>query len=395
VSGIKNPNHDMSGNSRLLAPNAEVDRLLDAADELHKLARSLDEAGHSAVALHLHSAASSLDLELPQKPGWWSNAFNGQDGRGRLFLKILEVLQPAVLVETGSFRGTTTGFFAERFKGPIFTCEVDPRWYLTAKATLARFPHVDIRRQDSREFLEALSVEIKNDMLLYYLDAHWQNDLPLSGEIELILASDRSAAIMIDDFAVPFDPEYGFDDYGPGKSLTLELLANINPKGASLFFPTLPACEETGARRGCAVIGVGRAASILAELPELRRYDWPARSGVIVAVELATPPPPDMEPVRRLVMARAFETELVAARVEIDSLRGDLERRRAEVDALHGDLEARRAEVDALHGDLEARREEVDALHRETDVLRTSSSWRITGPLRAASRLFKRLFNTA
>lgn len=254
---------------------AEAALLLAAADQFHEIALSLDSIGSSDAALHLHSAASVLDQSLPKKQGWWSAPFNSQLGRRQLFMRMLDAIQPAAIIETGTFRGTTTAFMAKNFDGAIFTCELDPRWYLTAQADLTSFANVQIRRQDSRDFLKDVLADAKGDPLLFYLDAHWREDLPLKGELEIILSSDRTAAIIIDDFAVPFDLEYGFDDYGPGKTLAVELLAEVDPKGATLFFPTLPAREETGPRRGCAVIGVGRAASQLNDLAELRRYDWP------------------------------------------------------------------------------------------------------------------------
>jgi predicted O-methyltransferase YrrM len=141
----------MSHQFELIRPTAEVELLVAAADEFHALARSLDDAGHRAIGLHLHGAASALDRALPQQSGWWSNAFNSQEGRSDLFLRIIGALSPAALVETGTYRGTTTGFMADHFAGPIFTCESDTRWYLTARANLARFPQVNVRNQDSRD----------------------------------------------------------------------------------------------------------------------------------------------------------------------------------------------------------------------------------------------------
>jgi hypothetical protein len=59
---------------------------------------------------------------------------------------------------------------------------------------------------------------------------------------------------MIDDFAVPGDPQYGFDDYGPGKVLRMEYLLQFANAGLSYFFPSLPADRETGKQRGCVVV---------------------------------------------------------------------------------------------------------------------------------------------
>ena len=61
---------------------------------------------------------------------------------------------------------------------------------------------------------------------------------------------------MIDDFEVPGDPGYGFDDYGPGKRLTAQYLPDEDLAGWRRFYPSLPSSEETGARRGsCVLVG--------------------------------------------------------------------------------------------------------------------------------------------
>jgi hypothetical protein len=55
--------------------------------------------------------------------------------------------------------------------------------------------------------------------VFFHLDAHWEGDLPLQEEIEIILGRFPNFLIMIDDFRVPGDSGYGFDDYGRGKML--------------------------------------------------------------------------------------------------------------------------------------------------------------------------------
>ena len=235
-------------------------------------------------ALHLHEAASAIDQSLPALSGWWSSAFNGQDGRRRLFLQLLDMLRPVTVVETGTFRGTTTAFIADHFVGRIFTCEIEPRWDLTAQARLADYANVEMHQTDSRALLRILLAEQPAGTVSYYLDAHWQDDLPLREEIDLILAYGQPAVIMIDDFAVPTDPDYRYDDYGPGKTLSVALLTGVASRGAGLFFPTLPACEETGARRGCAVIGVGSVVtSALGGLAGLSPHPWPEAADEVLA----------------------------------------------------------------------------------------------------------------
>ena len=107
----------------------------------------------------------------------------------------------------------------------------------------------------SRAFLTAVLPTLPtNRPVLYYLDAHWHDDLPLAEEIRCILGYSLYSVIMIDDFRVPWDAGYGFDYYGPDKSLDLGLLSFLAGTPARIFFPTLRADEETGGKRGTCVI---------------------------------------------------------------------------------------------------------------------------------------------
>jgi hypothetical protein len=57
---------------------------------------------------------------------------------------------------------------------------------------------------------------------------------------------------MIDDFEVPGDPGFGYDDYGSEKALNQKYIAP--PHGLTIFYPSAPSREETGRWRGCAVL---------------------------------------------------------------------------------------------------------------------------------------------
>ena len=63
--------------------------------------------------------------ELGQNLG---GPFNGQEFRRRIFREILGA-EPKVdvIVETGTYRGTTTEFMATTSGLPVFTVEADPR----------------------------------------------------------------------------------------------------------------------------------------------------------------------------------------------------------------------------------------------------------------------------
>ncbi len=91
------------------------------------------------------------------------------------------------------------------------------------------------------------------DKVLFYLDAHWVEDLPLRDELDIIFANWDNTVVMIDDFEVP-DSDYGYNDYGPTKTLNLSYLRPLEHLDYSVFYPAADASEETGKRRGCVVL---------------------------------------------------------------------------------------------------------------------------------------------
>ncbi len=257
----------------------EAERLArqqEAADSYHRLALELEAAGLTEAALIGFQAAASLDLLNPVLQQSFGGPFNGQERRREIFKGILAHLLPGAVVETGTYRGTTTEYIAGIFSGPIFSCEVDTRCFLASRRKLARFAHVEIAQCDSRRFLrEALDKLPPGAPILIYLDAHWGADLPLREEIEIVLTFGRDAAIMIDDFEVPFDQGYGFDDYGAGGRLSLALLEFVKDRSIRLFFPSTASERETGARRGSVVLATSpRVAAALAEVGGLVGGDW-------------------------------------------------------------------------------------------------------------------------
>ena len=158
-------------------------------------------------------------------------------------------------METGTFRGTTTNFFAE-FGVPVYSAETDPQNYAFAKRNTRKSrDRIRIFLADSRGFLRKLADDgsVPKSRVFFYLDAHWGADLPLAEEIDIIFSNWENSVIMIDDFEVPGDT-YGYDDYGPKAALNGDYLDRLGHKGIIRFYPTLPAAEETGSKRGCVVL---------------------------------------------------------------------------------------------------------------------------------------------
>jgi hypothetical protein len=89
-----------------------------------------------------------------------------------------------------------------------------------------------------------------------YLDAHWWERLPTAEEVAIVLKGTDQAVIAVDDCFVPYDAGYGYDIYA-GVAVSIDLLDL--PSTAAAAYPSLPALEETGGRRGTLYVGHGDA----------------------------------------------------------------------------------------------------------------------------------------
>jgi len=198
-------------------------------------------------------------LDYWRRPKWretWGGPFNGQVLRQRLFVDLCSRLRFAAIVETGTHRGSTTAYFRQTTRVPIHSFESVARHHGFACARLWRARGVHLHFGDSREGISALasSGALPLGPVFFYLDAHWSEDLPLREEIDLAFGHWPQAVVMIDDFAVPDDPGYGFDDYGAGKALTLVYLGPRTAPPTAIWFPAGRSSAETGARRGCILL---------------------------------------------------------------------------------------------------------------------------------------------
>jgi FkbM family methyltransferase len=194
----------------------------------------------------------------PERRNAWGGPFNGQVYRRQLFESILSNVRPGAIVETGTHIGTTTEFMAGA-GFPIYTIEGHPRNHGYARARLWRKRNVTARLGDSRTELRALFEgplrSMKHEAIFFYLDAHWNHDLPLAEELDIICSRCSNAVVMVDDFEVPGDSGFGYDDYGVGKVLTADYLVPATKSHSlALFYPAYSSAQETGARRGCVVL---------------------------------------------------------------------------------------------------------------------------------------------
>ena len=230
-------------------------------------------------------------LRAPELGAEWG-PFNGQTARQALFVEIVTKARPQALVETGTSLGATTELMSQTGL-PVFTIELYPRHYGFARARFWRKRNIKLLHDDSRTGLRRLFdgplQALAGHTLFFYLDAHghvFGDDLPLAEELDIVFRRCPSAVVMIDDFEVPSDAGYGYDDYGRGKALisgyirpaiSAHQLRACYPSTPSFAdYPSTPMAAEGLAasgrlRRGCVVLAKEAChGPVLASIPLLR-----------------------------------------------------------------------------------------------------------------------------
>jgi hypothetical protein len=204
------------------------------------------------------SALCAIDyFRFPERRMAWGGPFNGQAGRRAIFNAIVSTVAPALILETGTYLGTTTELMAETGIATV-SVEGNARNFGFARMRLRRFRNVELRlgdtRIEARRVLDLHRSALEARPLFAYLDAHWNEDLPLAEELDIVFGR-CPTAVVVDDFRVPDDPGYGYDDYGRGKALDQSYVAPaVAAHRLAVLYPVLRSAEETGQRRGCAVL---------------------------------------------------------------------------------------------------------------------------------------------
>jgi predicted O-methyltransferase YrrM len=208
--------------------------------------------GERAVALGLASADYWF---RPSLKALYGGPFNDQKARAQLCGQLAALGGIQAVVETGTYRGTTTLFLARSFQTPVHSVEIDPRYHYYARWRTRSVPNIRLSLGDSRQFLRELAHDpaVPKHDVFFYLDAHQPGNVPLSEELDLISRNWDQPLVMIDDFEVPGDPGYGFNEYGPGQRFGTELFSATTRK-YRYFYPATSSGEETGYRRGCILL---------------------------------------------------------------------------------------------------------------------------------------------
>jgi hypothetical protein len=216
--------------------------------------------------------AGAIDLLRPSI-GRGFGPFNGQERRTEAVRRIFARIDIASIMESGTYRATTTLKLRELDEAPIATIEANSRFYYYSRMRLLFQPRVTVFRGDSARVLRRLANRPpwNRNPAFFYLDAHGQEALPLRDELETIVNGWRDFVVLVDDFMVPGDPGYGYDDYGPGRALEPAILEPLVGRAVSTYWPAAPSSSETGRRRGWVVLASsGAMDDALRTLAELR-----------------------------------------------------------------------------------------------------------------------------
>ena len=207
-----------------------------------------------------------------RRGGYQAAPFHFQSGRIGMFENIIKACDIEQIVETGTYIGSTAAWFAG-FGLPVYTVEANPRLAHFAKLRFSANPLVQTAMMDFVMFLKRLASapECTGKVTLFYLDAHWGKQLPLADEMRVVAEAFPRCVIAIDDFMVPDDPGYAFDDFGPGKRLDLDYVKRIESQTSPYFF--LCCRAQTRMARGVDVLCSPRTGGSLTNLGALMRCE--------------------------------------------------------------------------------------------------------------------------
>jgi hypothetical protein len=377
VAGLIEPLMNAIAGQEHLLSNGEIMAALSGnlstGDDFAVLADRFISFGLGAAAEVAFEAAARMDFEDESLKEEWGGPFNGQRCRQTMFEQLVSCLGFSAIVETGTFRGSTTQFMADRTDVPLFSCELSQRFFHFAKMRLVALKNVRLFCQDSRTFLnEILDAGAVPGPAFFYLDAHWNQDLPLWDEIKIIFGARTDAVVMVDDFRVPGDIGFGYDDYGPAKCLSvLNLRPNLTSE-VELFFPRYPSAAESGAKRGVVVLARRTLADLIVRgVPSLDLMQWRQAMLLDSIVTQAVSAERDVSLRGRVA---ELENAVEVQRARVAELENTAERQRARVAELENTAELQRVQVVELQSAAELQRMQVVELQSAAELQRVQAA---------------------
>lgn len=187
---------------------------------------------------------------------WVVRPMNGQRNRLRTSILLVEILKPDFAIESGSFLGTTTQYLAGFASKKVYSIEINRKFATVASVRLKSDideNRVEIIEGNSAQQMPRILREInpKTSSVFAYLDAHWLEDIPLFEEIQSLLDWGGDFIAVIDDFYIPDDLGYGYDQYEKHR---VDISHVPNSEDIDVWIPSECSKTESGSRRGTAYI---------------------------------------------------------------------------------------------------------------------------------------------
>jgi cephalosporin hydroxylase len=186
---------------------------------------------------------------------WYGQALNGQYARLFFLFDMIKVIRPKIIIETGTYLGSSTILFAYLFD-KVFTIESNSKYFDVAKKrfSLLNLSNITCISGKSQSVLKDILESIPSnseDILFAYLDAHWEEQVPTTCEINQLLDWGGAFIALIDDFKIEHDSGYFFDRYA-----SIIIGNSIVPKSKDLrlFVLKIISSQESGARRGLGIV---------------------------------------------------------------------------------------------------------------------------------------------
>lgn len=177
-------------------------------------------------------------------------------------------------IETGTSVASTTRYVAEKFPHlHIYGCEPDRNAFDFSMTKLKDYKNVLVKRQTSPEFLYELTKNnpsILEKDTIFWLDSHANGfKWPLRDEVMFITSYFSKGYIFIDDFLVPENPQFGYDEYD-GQVCSLEYIKDMldGTKKYEIYYPAYKdRTSEFCKLRGWVMIEFGHSEGMTKEKP--------------------------------------------------------------------------------------------------------------------------------
>ncbi|HEX4838878.1 MAG TPA: class I SAM-dependent methyltransferase [Rhabdochlamydiaceae bacterium] len=169
-------------------------------------------SSENSLPLMINFDKSEIDL---QNTNYASGnfAFNKSPEIGPFFEMLRHIYPITTIIETGTFEGSTTAFFARTFE-TVHTIDISPHYLQIAQQRLTSFSNIKFHLGSSEKILAQILPALKDQFVLFYLDAHWNEFWPLLDELEEINKTHHHHCIVvIDDVKVPDRSDIPFDAY--------------------------------------------------------------------------------------------------------------------------------------------------------------------------------------